>query len=47
MEEEQLDEERRVVRDAKVEETGARSAPGRVTGKKQGMGWRKKEKFFF
>lgn len=31
--EEELEEERRVVREAEVEETGARSAPGRVTGK--------------
>lgn len=31
MEEEELEEERRVVREAEVEETGARRAPGRVT----------------
>lgn len=33
MEEEELEEERRVVREAEVEETGARRAPGRVTAK--------------
>lgn len=32
--EEELEEERRVVRAAEVEETGARRAPGRVTGNK-------------
>lgn len=32
MEEEELAEERRVVREAEEEETGARSAPGSVTG---------------
>lgn len=34
MDEEELAEERRVVRKAEVEDTGARRAPGRVTGKK-------------
>lgn len=33
MEDKQLEEDRRVVREAEEEETGARSAPGRVTGK--------------
>ncbi len=42
MEEEELEEERRVVREAEVEETGARRALGRVTGKQMGHG---KEKF--
>lgn len=32
MEEEELEEERRAVREVEEEETGARSAPGRVTG---------------
>lgn len=33
IDEEELAEERRVVRKAEVEDTGARRAPGRVTGK--------------
>lgn len=32
MDEEELAEERRVVREVEVEDTGARRAPGRVTG---------------
>lgn len=35
MEEEELEEERRAVREVEEEETGARSAPGRVTGKNE------------
>ena len=42
IEEEELEEERRVVREAEVEETGARSAPGRVTGGKKGKQKEKK-----
>lgn len=37
MDEEELAEERRVVREAEVEDTGARRAPGRVTGEKWGV----------
>lgn len=42
MEEEELEEERRVVREAEVEETGARSAPGSVTG--ENMIWEEERK---
>lgn len=41
MEEEELEEDRRVVKEAEVEETGARSAPGKVTLKKGMVGQRK------
>lgn len=41
MEEEELEEERRVLSEAEVEETGARSAPGRVTRK---IGWKEKKR---
>lgn len=37
MDEEELAEERRVVREAEEEDTGASRAPGRVTGKQTGQ----------
>lgn len=39
IDEEELAEERRVVREVEVEDTGARSAPGRVTGTDRPMMW--------
>lgn len=38
MDEEELAEERRVVSELEVEDAGARSAPGSVTGKDTSMG---------